>query len=162
MTDKSFKSKNHTIFSFCCQEVLQKVFVSCWSHFRLIPPFPGKLCKDSQVYTMCTLYLVLCLVCLLSGPLQILVSYSVSNESASNLLKLLIELQTCLEWWDLVDRKLWSREQLLPATKVSKTFFKQTLSEFNTNMMIMVVMTMTMEVVVSSTGSTSPKSPDMF
>ena len=59
---------------------------------------------------------------------------------------------------------MWSRAKLLLATKVSKTFFKQTLSEFNTNMMIMVVvvMTMTMEVVVSSTGSTSPKSPDMF
>ena len=61
---------------------------------------------------------------------------------------------------------MWSRAQLLPATKVSKTFFKQTLSEFNTNMIIMVVvmvmvMTMTMEVVVSSTGSTSPRSPDL-
>ena len=138
VNNKSIKSKNHTIFSFCCQEVLQKVFVSCWSHFQLIPPFPDKLCKDSQVYAMCTLDLVLCLVCLLFGPLQILVSYSVSNESAGNLLKLLIELQTCLEWWDLVDRKLWSRAQLLPATKVSKTFSKQTLSEFYTNMMIMV------------------------
>ena len=93
-SDKSFKSKNHTLFYSCCQEVLQKVFVSCWSHFQLIPPFPDKLCKDSQVYAMCTLHLVLCLVCLLSGPLEILVSYSVSNESASNLLKLLIESQT--------------------------------------------------------------------
>ena len=57
---------------------------------------------------------------------------------------------------------MWSREQLLPATKVSKTFFKQTLSEFNTNMMIMVVMTMTMEEVVSSTGSTSSRSSSIF
>ena len=59
---------------------------------------------------------------------------------------------------------MWSKAQLLPATKVSKTFFKQTLSEFDTNkmIMVMVVMTMTMEVVVSSTGSTCPRSPDMF
>ena len=59
---------------------------------------------------------------------------------------------------------MWSRAQLLPVTKVSKTFFKQTLSEFNTNMMIMVVvvMTMTMEVVVSSTGSTSSRSSSIF